>query len=53
MGLSFGAWALSGLLFASQPRLSSLHTGMAMKWTDVLFWEIPRWSLWAVLCFPC
>ncbi len=47
--LSLGAWTLIGFLFASQSRLSSLHTGMAMKWTDVLFWEIPRWSLWAML----
>lgn len=48
-GLSFGAWALIGLLFASQSRLASMHTGVAMKWIDVLFWEVPRWLLWAIL----
>jgi two-component system LytT family sensor kinase len=43
------AWLLVGLVFASQLHLFSIRVGGDMGWRDALIWEIPRWTLWALL----
>jgi len=47
--LPFFIWVMVGVVFASQLHLFASRTGGRMGWRDSLFWEVPRWCLWALL----